>query len=351
MKKPFLIIFILVFSGCVSLGTLSTSDNGKILLKKEGIWKIDEPELLNQNHTSISFLDNGNVYIWKGNGKEIVGFNKKGKKIFDTNPDIFYHHMGELHLFMDNKIIGEYFSNNEDFRLDVGFLIFEENGKIDNQWYWDFRESQKYSPYGHNIHLLSDSLLIVSGHGWVGKKQMLFGKFKYPETDFLTLGGSIGPGYDGGGMFWTFSKSVVVDSSLFYIVATSPFVRELNLDLEFAGNKGVQGKHYKFGDLENKPNFGYWDFDKEGESFQDWMMRNSRTIDLFQHGNYSCVLYREVMEDGDKYWCQVYSRDLEKYYGEIQLPDMPIGRNSEQIYFRDLSKTKPRILETRIRIK
>ena len=353
MKKilPITIFFILIFSGCASHRTLIMSENGKISLKGAGIWNISEPELLNQYHTSISFLDNGNVYIWKGNSKEIVGFNQKGKKIFDTSPIIFYSHLGELHLFHDGKIIGEYFSNNEDFRLDIGFLIFDENGKIKDKWYWDFRESQKYTPYGHNIHILSDSLLIVSGHGWVGKNQMLFGKFKYPKTDFLTLGGSIGPGYDGGGLTWSFSKSIMVDSSLFYVVATSPLIRELNLDLEFASNKGVQGKHYNLGDLENKPNFGYWDYDKEAEPFQDWMMRNSRTIDLFQHGNYSCVLYREVFEDNDKYWCQVYSKDFENYYGEIQLPEMPIGRDSKYIYFRDMSKNEPRIMKTKIRVK
>ena len=113
----------LIFSSCASHRTLSTSENGRLSLKGAGIWKIDEPELLNQYHTSISFLDNGNVYIWKGNSKEIVGFNQKGKKIFDTSPDIFYKHLGELHLFHGDKIIGEYFTNNEDFRLDLGFHL------------------------------------------------------------------------------------------------------------------------------------------------------------------------------------------------------------------------------------
>ena len=340
---------IITFFGCAHIGTLSTSENGKLSLKKAGIWKIDEPELLNQYHTSISFLDNGNVYIWKGNGKEIVGFNKKGKKIFDTNPDIFYHHMGELHLFMDNKIIGEFYGNKLDFRFFTAYHIFDEKGKTLKKW--KFPEKQKFFPRGNNIHFLSDSLFIVSGHGWIGEQQILFGKYNYPETNFMTLGGSMGPGYDGGGMFWDYSRSILMDSSLFYIVATSPFVRELNFELEFVGNKGVQGKHYKFGDLENKPNFGYWDFDKEGESFQDWMMRNSRTIDIFYHRDYSCVLYREVLESDDKFWCQVYSKDFEIYYGEIQLPDMPIGRDSNFIYFTDLQKKQPRILKTRIRMK
>ncbi len=345
-------------SGCVFVGTLSTSENGRLSLIKTGIWEIAESELLNLDYSSFSFLDNKNIYIWKGNGKEIVGFNQKGKKIFDTTPNKFYTHnfvnyntdRSSLHLFSNEKIIGEIYTDNKDFRMTTDFLIFDKDGKIVQMEKWDFKEKKKFYPRGYNVHNLPDSMCIVSGHGWIGEQQLLFAKYKYPETEFINIGGAIGPGYDGGGMFWCYSKSIIIDSSLFYIVATSPFIRELNLNLEFVGNKGVQGEHYHLGSFEKNPNFGYWDFDRDNESYQEWMLRNSRTIDLFQHRIYSCVLYREVLESGDKFWCQVYSRDLEKYFGEIQLPEIPIGRDSKYIYFRDLRKNEPRILKTEIRV-
>lgn len=341
----------MIFSGCTSLGTMAISENGKISFIKSGTWKIEEPKLINQNHTSISFLGNGNVYIWKGNEKEIVGFNENGKKVFDTSPTVFYGHLGELHLVHDNMIIGEYYTTSKEFRLDIGFLIFNENGNIKDKWNWEFNDKHKFYPRGYNIHNLPDNQYIASGTGWEGSNPILIGKFKYPEYKILNLGGNIGPGYDGGGITWNYSKSIIVDSSLFYIVSTSPFIRQLNLDLNYIGNKGIKGEHFEMGDFEKNPNFGHWDYNKDKEPFQEWIIRNSRTIDLFRHGNYSCVLYREVLGVGNKYWCQVYSRDLEKYYGEVELPEMPIGRDSKYIYFRDLRRNDPRILKTRIRVK
>ena len=136
------------------------------------------------------------------------------------------------------------------------------------------------------------------------------------------------------------------------------------MTLNFKGLLGVKGTH--FTPIQQGFNEDYTCRGDLSNLFE-WLNGKSSVHRMFEFQNYILVVYKnnfkmknpwsdEIVVQNEnqlenEYWCQVYSRDLEKYYGEIRLPEWPLGFDSKYIYFKDLSKNEPRILKTKIRVK
>ena len=337
------------FNGCTALPVLSTSENGRIILTHVGIRTIERPELIENKDAQFYFFNNENIYVYEKKGLPILGFNKNGKLIFNTAPKALYDFAG-IHLLKNNTLAVCGYLNESYMRDTTQFLLF--NKKAESMGKVFHKKLGKFVFNGLGLHQFPDNTFIISGLGWHDNKQILFAKFKYPNTDILKMGGTIGPGYDGGGITWHYTRSIISDGNLYYIVSTSPIVRKLDSNLELVKMTGVKGNHFQLeDDLKDSPNFGYWDYKRKNESFSEWIKRGSRTIDIFHHRKVVCVIYREVTDDKDRHWCQVYSKDFETYYGEVMLPDLPLGHDGEYIYFRDNQNNKALISKTQLQLK
>lgn len=348
MKFKLIILFLLFFGvSCTAYRVLSTSENGNIQLKQYGYRKIDQPNRLDGDIFKTKFADNGNIYILQKSGEPIVGFNKQGRSIYNTNPNVIYA-SDDFYMLENGNIIGLMWGNYPTKDWVGEITQFDKKGKLIDNWFEV--DQNEFSLRTHSLHILPDSSIIISGYD--NFKKTLYGKFKYPNSKLLTTGGGIGPAYIAeNGESIALTESIISDSSLFFIVSTSPFIREMDLELNYMGMKGVKGKHYRLSEeLEENPNFGFKKID-DNDLFGQWFYENRRTMDIFHHGNYACVIYREVTGDEDRNWCQVYSKDFEIYYGEILLPEKPLGDDNKYIYFKSTKNGVNRISKTKLKVK
>lgn len=355
-------LLITLFWSCTSIPKIISHNNKGLELKYNGTITIDEPKWISAHMRTFYFSDNGNIYIADHYTKKVHVFDKEGKKSHIINDESVIQDISNLLVLNNNHILIPSVSNNS-------ISEFDEKGKYVGIW---AQFEDNFVLTGQSFYLLNDSTFVISGsdsiHYWsVDKtKQSLLNRYTHPEIIRINKGSYYPNEYNNGYSFLKYSKSILVDNMIYQFVAISPFIRKLNLGLEFGGMMGVRGQNFEpvidgfreeytcRGDLSNL--------------FQ-WLNGKSNMNFIFQHNDYILVIYKNnyrlrnpwsqdviVQNENkldDQYWCQVYSKSFDKYYGEILLPNRPIGYDKHNIYFPkdDVDNENDRIISTEINVK
>jgi hypothetical protein len=357
-KYSFLFIAIILNFSCASY--LQISDDNKILLEKIGFTKIEEPKWIKQQFRTFHFGKNNRIYIADHTNETVHVFDKFGKKLHAIHNEFSTHGITNVLIQKnDHVLIPNITSHN--------ITEYDEHGKYLGVWA-DFDDD--FVITGSNFYFVNDSTFIISGSdsleywGADVTKKSLLNTFTFPKMKRISKGTFLPKEYLNGYSVLDYSRSIFVDDKIFQFVGISPYIRKYNLNFDFQGMAGVKGTHFTpvvkgftedyfcRGDLSN---------------LFEWMNGKSSMHRIFEYQNYILTIYKnnfqmknpwsdEIIVQNEnqlknEYWCQVYSKDLEKYYGEIQLPGWPLGFDKEHIYFEDYSKTKPRIMKTKIRVK
>ncbi len=357
LKIFFLSSFFLCFS-CTSIFLLSSSD--KIGLVKKGYIKLDEPEWINKRYRTFYFGNNSRIYVADHMNETVHVFDKSGKKLHVIHDEFSTHGITNVMIEKnDHVLIPNITSHN--------ITEYDEHGKYVGVW---ANFDHDFVITGNSFYYVNDTTFIISGSdsleywGADVTRKSLLNIFTIPKITRISKGSYLPTEYLNGYSVLDYSGSIIVDDKIYQFVGISPYIRKYNLEFDFKGMQGVKGNHF----TPVVEGFNE-DYSCRGDlsNLFEWLNGKSSVQSVFEYQNHILLIYKnnfqmknpwsdEIVVQNEnqlenEYWCQVYSKDLEHYYGEIQLPDWPLGFDKEYIYFKDLGKKEPRILKTRIRVK
>jgi hypothetical protein len=376
---------------------ISESKNINITLKINDILILEDTEKIHQEANTFFFKNNGTIYLADNKKQTITCFNKSGKKLFT---------IGEY-----GEAPGQFIAINDIVQLpNKHFIVidaikqrlseFDKNGSflkilIDfNQDDGVIFPSQLYSSDlfilipNCNAHILGDSVIYLPGserslyYGTKRTVMSLFRNFSYPDFKEISRGGNFSKKYNNKGFkMLERYQSIVTDSAFYFIEAATPYITKLTPDLKLDSLILSEGLHFvpiRKGLEEDVF------LNNNIKRLFEWINGKSTMYDIFQHGTFVVNVYKNhynfydfistVYKDNynyfqayidsisfsnqsgkeDEYWCQVYSVNFKKYFGELKLPSRILGHDDEYIYlveYRNEVKNKTRILKCKINVR
>jgi len=386
--KNLLIIIIISIQTC-SIFRTQKDCKYLISLKIEDQISFDEPDFIYRDFGTFFFTNRAiyfadgiyqKIYVFDCSGKYLHSLGDLGWETGKLNAITDIVELTNHHIIVIDGIaqrITEFNSNGDFVQILIDLMTLPSKflpytglkSHIPQRSSHNIAQVYKYMPFFISPYcdaqLIDNKTLILSCseqfyyYGGLSAKMTLFRKYTFPEFEEISKGGHPSKIYHRKIKALQEYHSLPIDKKLYYIEANAPFITVLDEDLNILDF--IHHPESKFKPI--KEDF-HENLFKETDLYSlfEYVYGISQMKSIFQHRNYVGTMYKNVysfenffkslyknhyyifqnfadsldysqFEDkDDEYFCQVYSRDLKIFYGEISLPTKPLGFDSKFIY-------------------